>query len=84
MNVNRILPQQPAIFPRPFIQPGPQFLLPPPILNQPTQNQTEEPSYDVKPRLSYIFGGVKEGIIRSLLIVSFFLLIFKIQFDLII
>jgi hypothetical protein len=73
MNVNRILPQQPAIFPRPFIQPGPQFLLPPPNLDQnQTQNQTEAPSYDVKPRLSYIFGGVKEGIIRSLLIVCFY------------
>ncbi len=72
MNPNRVF--RPQLLPRPFI-PSTQILLPPPNLSQltPNQNQTEQPSYDVKPRLSYIFGGVKEGIIRSLLIVYFFI-----------
>jgi hypothetical protein len=73
MNTNRIIRlPPPVLLPRPFI---PQ-LLPPPNLSQ----QSEQPSYDVKPRLNYIFGGVKEGLIRSLLIVIFLILVFFYNF----
>jgi hypothetical protein len=69
MNTNRVIRlPTPMLLPRPFI---PQ-LLPRPNLSQQSQNQSEQPSYDVKPRLSYIFSGVKEGLIRSLLIVISF------------